>query len=994
MPESSAAGSRWPLSLAAAVLVASGVILPRAATLAQRTQQFVLQFELAAAQPTIAELFVDRGAGFDPRTSQIVHVAESAAPLPYSLPLVAGRYSSIRFDPSPGDGEWTLRRAAIVDRYGRVVVPLDLSKVRPSRSVAIKEAKADLIAGATRAGQGDPQLVYPFVRPLILWLSQRDAIVFAIEGLLVGILVASVAYLLQQLDKPLPLTAVAWGARRPGRAILVAACLSTLLSTYPLLFGRSLVTPNNGPTSFFYPSPPYTAASADVEIEDARAADVKATMLVTLPYAMAQRRAIAHGEVPWWNRYSENGVPLWGQLQSSLLDPLQWLLLSGDLALGADLKFIAARLIFTTGAGLAALGATGSFGAALVTAIAAPFLGHFIFRLNDAIHFSIVYAPWILAAYAALLRHDARRGLALATCGLMLATALLLVSSSPKEAFAMLPAIHVAGAIAIALQAWRSAEWRLALRKLALAIAAVTGAVLLAAPHWLIFVETLSNAFTAYDTSAFEFAGMRQALALVAGLFQPGMVYPASNPAVGALAALAILAPRTSLVQPLTAGCAIVAAAMLVLAFGVVPESWLAPLPLFARIHHIGSTLLTAVLPLLLVVAAAGAATLRAAGVTHNAMRVAVAIVIAFALGAMLAVTADLSDPSIGFGAAACAWTGVLCYLLPLAARQPTRFTTGVTALTGLALLLPQGLHLPTGIESVDRLLMQPRPRVSLSTPPEALRPALAPSTEPARIAGIDGVMQGGVPTYVGLEGITGADALFAPHVYWLGKQFEPEYYPLWLHSVSSRTDRMAPLLDLWGVRWLVKPRDQPANLTGSDRPAFDKRLELIERPSAWPRAFFVERIEAHGTREQFVARLRFDTRPFASIRADDAAAAGVPLVTDGGAATIVGARDYRLTANTTTFAIDASSPGIVVLNETYWPGVSARIGDRLLPVFRVNETMRGVAVPTGTWQVTFSYRPQMWNVALALTALGTAMLVALIAAAALGWRSKPERAG
>jgi hypothetical protein len=165
-------------------------------------------------------------------------------------------------------------------------------------------------------------------------------------------------------------------------------------------------------------------------------------------------------------------------------------------------------------------------------------------------------------------------------------------------------------------------------------------------------------------------------------------------------------------------------------------------------------------------------------------------------------------------------------------------------------LLLPQGLHLPTGVASLDQLLMQPRPRVSLTAPPEVVVTALGTRDEPSRIAGIDGAMQGGLPTYLGLEGITGADALFAPHVYWLGKQFEPEYFPLWLHSINSRTDALAPLLDLWGVRWLLAPRTQAPTAAVTDRAAVDSRLQLIERPSAWPRAFFARQLEVHSTRE------------------------------------------------------------------------------------------------------------------------------------------------
>jgi hypothetical protein len=616
----------------------------------------------------------------------------------------------------------------------------------------------------------------------------------------------------------------------------------------------------------------------------------------------------------------------------------------------------------------------------LLVALAAPFLGHFIARFNDAIHFSIVYAPWILVAYGALLRADTMRRAALAATGLLIATALVMFSSSPKEAFALLPSLHLAGMMAIAIQTWRASARRQGVRAMALAVAAIAGSALLTAPHWLVFLETLSHAGTAYDRTMFSYADSSQGLALAAGVFRPGMVFGGLNPVLAVLMLFGVLRARRWIDHPLAVGCVVVAGCLLAVAFGGVPESVLMRVPLVPQIHHIGSTLLTAVLPFLVMVAAMGAASLSGAGVLSGRVGVVIAVMTGLLLTSGMVLTADLSDPTFGFGLTACVWTGVFCYLAMLVAERRGRITTGIAGLAMAGLLLPAGLHLSTGLRPLDALLVQPRERAPLTAIPDALAPVVQSTAGPARVAGVNGVFQGGIPSYGRFEGITGADSLFSPETLLLGKHFDLNY-PLSLRAHNPHVNPLTPLLDLWGVRWLVVPTP----------PSAPARLDVIERRSAWPRAFFVDRAEQHADRRAFTQRLRTDSRPFASVHAGDEQAGIVTRDLRGLAAVFAQASDYRLTANTTRFAITAPTAGVIVLNETFWPGVTAMVGEQHTPVFRVNETMRAIAVPQGTWQVTFAYRPAMWNLATALAAGGVTVLLALLLGSRLASPSSPR---
>ena len=88
---------------------------------------------------------------------------------------------------------------------------------------------------------------------------------------------------------------------------------------------------------------------------------------------------------------------------------------------------------------------------------------------------------------------------------------------------------------------------------------------------------------------------------------------------------------------------------------------------------------------------------------------------------------------------------------------------------------------------------------------------------------------------------------------------------------------------------------------------------------------------------------------------------------------TVVPATDYRLTANTTAFRINAPAPGVIVLGEAFEQGsYTVTVNGAKAEPFRVNHAFLGVRVDTdGPCNVVFIYRPRVWNLALTLAALG-----------------------
>ncbi len=76
--------------------------------------------------------------------------------------------------------------------------------------------------------------------------------------------------------------------------------------------------------------------------------------------------------------------------------------------------------------------------------------------------------------------------------------------------------------------------------------------------------------------------------------------------------------------------------------------------------------------------------------------------------------------------------------------------------------------------------------------------------------------------------------------------------------------------------------------------------------------------------------------------------------------------------------------PGLLVVNESWFPGWRARVGDVDAPVFRANYLLIGVELPAGDSEVVLEFRPAWYRAQLLLFALG------VLAAAALAfgrWR-------
>jgi hypothetical protein len=257
---------------------------------------------------------------------------------------------------------------------------------------------------------------------------------------------------------------------------------------------------------------------------------------------------------------------------------------------------------------------------------------------------------------------------------------------------------------------------------------------------------------------------------------------------------------------------------------------------------------------------------------------------------------------------------------------------------------------------------------------------------DPARGFGLHGNFFPGWTGVYGLETIHGPDALVNPYM----REFvtaliaNPAIERWWDWRVFVDVANVGiarPVFDALNVRYYLDLQSDQGVLGKSLKLLKTADLDVYESPTAWPRAFFTDRLDTYDRPEEFIQKIRSgDGRPFAVAQRSDLGRTPALLAIPRGLAdrTVAPATDYRLTENTTSFTVHAKSAGVVVLNEVYWPGdFRAEVNGVKAPVHRLNHAFKGVTLDSpGDYRITFRYVPKNWPRNLLLCAIGAALLI------------------
>lgn len=988
---------------------------------------FQLELRMTSTVPGAIQIFYDIGQGINEDHSLRANAAPSIDPVTYRLPLRPATYRSLRLDLLDRGGTLHVAALRIVTQSGRVAhdfPPATLKAAVQIESLTPRDGGVQIVIPP---GSNDPQLELAFDPPLVVQPSWRERL----DGLFPRAALAwlGIAVLLLALDRRpglrqrLGASAQRWSGQ-PARAVWAVAALAAIASAYPVVFlGKSYVAPFRD-APLLYDAVP-TLPGGDVRATDAKGSDIGAVMWEHVPFSVLEHRALARDrELPLWDRYNSAGTPLLGQGQSMLGDPLHLIpIVAKGAAWAWDLKYLLAKACFAAGLGLLVLALARHLPAALAVTAAAPFIGFYLYRINHPAIFSLGHGPWVLLCWIRAAQARTRRETTAWAAGLVLANTALMNSGTVKEAYMLLASLSFSGACVLLAQ---PAPWRERARKFAILAWSIVVFALLTAPLWLTFLEALRGAYTAYNTPA----AYQIQPSLLLGAFDELFYRPLTarhgifNPALNFLLLLGLLyflataargaADRSSLAL---AGSALLPFG---LAFGIVPASWITRVPFLANVTHVDNTFTCVLLVLGSVLAGAGFA--RAAArlggpegrgdlvVAGSLLAALVALWLGFrqavhrsVLGAEMPTFAPVqtraettASPFIWASLALLLLAAIaLAWVLRRSLRQGRLTAAGglTIALCAALMLWRQALHSPTA--GFADYVVRPAQRPDFAAPSAAVGwLQQAHGQEPGRAMGLRGNFFPGWTGMYGLETIHGPDPIVNPFYRELIAGSGLTMIWDWrLHLTPDQVRATRPFLDFLNVRhYLHQPVERTA-MTAVLPLVQRADLDIYESASAWPRAFFTDRIDTYGDAAGLVRKIATGNgRPFVALAEGDPTAqpalAGLPR--DATERIVTPATDYRLTENTTSFTVRASGPGMVALQESFWPGsVRATLNGRKVAVLRINHAFCGVAIETaGEHRLEFRYAPPHFGRHLLLGGIGGVLLAGSLF---LGFRRRDE---
>ena len=794
----------------------------------------------------------------------------------------------------------------------------------------------------------------------------------------------------------------------PIATLLTAAALGTAVSCSPVIFhGKTFISPNFGPTPTLYSEFPSSPLSPHETPESNRGSDTGATMWAHMQYSVIQHRAIFnHGELPLWNRYTQCGSPLLGQGISMLGDPLHWIpIAAGGATWAWDVKYCIAKLIFALGTGLLIFHATQRIWLATLLTVSCCFIGYFSYRFNHAAYFSLCYAPWILLCWlrAALTQGRVWPSM-LALAG---ANFWELNSGTAKEAAMLIAGLNFTGCLLVLCA---DGKWRNRLAKIALMNMGNLLFVLLSAPHWMLFLDALRQSFTYFGTSvAFQIQP-----SLVLGLFDDlfysqiahneAIINPGTNFLVLLGCLWAAVDLRRLLGNRIFVAVLLGAALPAAIVFGVIPPELLTRLPFIRNINHVDDTFAPLLIIHLLLIAAFGLHSLwrlaarrqapRDALIAALLMTILIALFVGYTHAVMRPESTDYSPLRVTsisteisgimvkmsgfFRVYATALIAAVLAMPWVVRRIRLKPSTSSLIIGGLCLFVFHFRHgLWTGTK-FDDYVSNPRTRSDLAAAPRAVRTIHAwmdQTGEPARVMGINNVLVPGFNTVLGLEHAGGPDALVNRWQHDLATNCGFGPAPTWMWWPMRGNFPQALIFgDLWNIRWyLGSPRELPREVRGLDLVA-DLELDVYGSPTAWPRAFFSDHLAECSSLNNFITLLRgANGQPFAAVVPENPSETppAKPEVLYG--RTIMPASNYCLTENSVSFTIDAPTPGVAVLGNSFEEGNwRVTLDGRSVDYFRVNHAFLGVTLSEGgIHKLRFAYWPRLLTPALWLALAG-----------------------
>ena len=514
--------------------------------------------------------------------------------------------------------------------------------------------------------------------------------------------------------------------------VLIGALVGVCLSSYPIIFlGKSHFSPGYQ-IPLIYSGAPYFPGYESLDTEQL-SADHGAGPWQNLPYSRIQYKSIfLDNEFPFWNRYNSAGLPLFGQGQSQILDPIHWItVFSKGNSWGWDAKFLLSKLIFLIGLGLVLCQITKNRMVVFALVLSSAFIGFNYFRFNHPAFFNLTYAPWVFLFYLQLVR-NLQRGLSdgetvfrqwadWPSVGIVISSALVFFSGTPKEVFILLCALHFSGLLGILGIRRTSGETLLNvvfLGALWFLFALVT------TPHWLIFFDTLGKLSNIYSEPYcyFSHSPLQFVDAFFLGSHNRPWSWPTVNVFIAGAAVSAFVVLARLWKEPGFRMALVPLICLLALANGMVPAPWCEKIPLIGKIHHLYDVCFAAAVVFAVVLAGYGLREIfeDLDGEKSRVKWFGAILVFGSVMSWWTWETYDgyslFSAPALLTAFAVGGVTGCMA-LMVWGYKAGKGFSILSVVLLCVLFVLPHsyhGLHSKTGWEELDTLVLNPAPRADL----------------------------------------------------------------------------------------------------------------------------------------------------------------------------------------------------------------------------------------------------------------------------------------
>jgi hypothetical protein len=679
------------------------------------------------------------------------------------------------------------------------------------------------------------------------------------------------------------------------------------------------------------------------------------------------------GELPRWNVQDFAGMPTLGDPQTEMYNPLHWLLFLhpslhafGLLIVAYTLVGAVGFLVFARTAGLAIAGAAAG-------AVAFASGGALLLRLVVAGH--TVFAPFFLVPLLlAALHRSAHAPRAATIAGAAALIGLLIVSLHPQVLFysgCLIAAVCVA-TVRHAPHRARALATVAAAFALGLALAAVHVLPMIAfAPEFSRGQPALFDPGEWADDTPFDSSRLTDIVSGRGAAAATGVSWE-THCYVGGLGLVLVLTglfswPRRHEQRRLA--WLYGALAVILLLFGLGPAAGVAPwierLPGFNYFRITERAFVLLGLPVAVLVALGVEALVRA---PVERCRIAAGAASVLVLVLLVATGADAVH--------------VAALVIGIAGGAAMIGASDLRSGVG-ALLVVAALALDNG--AIIAPYVDTQPEATIGTLADGVALPDSAATRIAELARSDEAP--GIPELAvrrhGLETLAG----FNPLIPWRFLLYAA--YATGLDPLGNHFDMAVPLLkreqpvlfDLLGVTHVLHP---PSETT--------ERWRWERSADAFPRAYLVPgpTVEAEGEGDAMLPREVEALERLAALdphahvllhgRAAEAALAAIGAVPG---AELEAYRPVPLaarTANRLALDVHLDRPGILVLNEPFFPGWQARDGAHAVPLLRANVLFRALALEPGDHHLTLEFAPVAWRIGWWISVVAVALTLALAA--------------